>query len=456
MAGKKRSHQQDSSDDETSKAKKKKLEEFGPSSHKLKKTGGELGKSDAKPQIKDKLASMIFDEEDISGASVKKETTAKPSVHPVSVPLSKKDRFNVKPLSAPTKPVENRPPHPTTLPKKQIPATPVNPSTSNPALQSSASSSAGTPVPASPFKKKPKKKNLFGISGYQRAGDDFRPEDTPLPENADSTTSSAIDLFANTSSSTIPLKPETTTTTTSQTIEPPNLKTQKLQQHRTLFSLPLFKVNLLPLPPATSAAHRELPKKAFGRPISTSPPKPSPYFIDLQVALYLGKQSGRQVLDLFPNLTSRVATRAQKEQLSASPLSESCFDAIMEGKRKQEGPDAKIPRWMQWSDRADGKRGLRFEELDVQFLAAEEVVKALKGWKRKDAGGGGAGVGLEDLFNEDVNKMEGVDGEDDGDDGFSFVESLDVVELDLDKFVGCGSSMPSMVGTGSIPVKVPK
>ncbi|KAJ3020221.1 UNVERIFIED_CONTAM: hypothetical protein HDU68_010275, partial [Siphonaria sp. JEL0065] len=330
--------------------------------------------------------------------------------------------------------------HVTALPKKSIPipSTPANPpalSSNLNAPTSSASSSAGTPVPQSPFKKKPKKKNLFGISGYQRAGDESaassqrKSDDGLVVDQPESSSSSSMDLFEEPKPNSDPLL--------------------KKQQRRTLFSLPLYRVSLLPIPPAPSTAQLLHPKKIF-RPLpsATTAPRPISYFIDLQVALYLGKQSGRQVLDLFPNLSSRVATRAQKEKLSASPLSESCFEAIMESRRKQEGSDAKIPRWIQWSETSpgSGKRGLRFEELDVQFLAADEVIKVLKGWKRRTGGGDEK---LEDLFREEEDTKMG-DGDEDEDEEFS--ETFDVEEMDLDKYIASTSGRienKTLFGTGS-------
>ncbi|KAJ3297952.1 hypothetical protein HDU79_001288 [Rhizoclosmatium sp. JEL0117] len=411
--GTKRGPSNDSDQDEEDiiKSKKKKLE---------KESKGKKMESSGKPQIKDKLASAIFDEEDVVAAS-KKEAPVRPPLPSVSqpaAPVSKKDRFGVRPPAPLPVKTDTRPLVGSTL-KKVQPVTPAAPTASTGTVNSTATGTTSATNSVSPLKKKIKKRNMFGISGYKKAGDEpdqpLKSDDPMNVDGIDSTASSAMDLFSSVDAA----------------------KATATLKHRLLKSLPLYKINLPPQQP--SAAALLIPKKAF-RTAANLSSAPIAYFTDLQIALYLGKQSGRQVLELFPSLSTRVATLSQKQALTLSPVSESCFNSIMESRRRSTGiEDASVPRWIQWTDRGDGKKGLRFEELDVQFLKADEVLKELRGWKGEKK--------LENLFDDSRNGSDEAVGDE-------FVENLDVEELDLDKFVDLTRNAGSVVaGSGNVENK---
>ncbi|KAI8615073.1 hypothetical protein BC830DRAFT_1168902 [Chytriomyces sp. MP71] len=184
------------------------------------------------------------------------------------------------------------------------------------------------------------------------------------------------------------------------------------------------------------------PKKAFKIAVAAAL-SPKPYFVDLQVAQYLGKKSGREVLELFPSLSRRVATLAQKEQLSASPVGEAVLSALMECQRRDarlnetdtDGDEAVVrlpPRWIQWYER-DGKRAMKLDDVDIQFLDAEEVLKEIQGLCASSKANKAAGARLEGLFDEDDSSVAAAvasrqqDEEDD---------EIEVEELELSKFAG--------------------
>ncbi|KAJ3245666.1 hypothetical protein HDU77_009289 [Chytriomyces hyalinus] len=428
-----------------------------PSSTSVGTAKEDAGSANRSP-IRDKVASMPADED-----SVKKETGK--SV-PASAPKGKEKGLlkstSLSALGPTSKHSEARQHLPLAdgLQRKQN--TPIAPMPSH-----APSTNSLATAPVSPHKKKPKKKNLFGISGYQRAGNEAQSSNPVVSVKADdddnaatgtlSSNVSSTDLFKSEdiiiaptieskSALSIPVAstPETKTPIPQQQTpipvsQPPtSKKTQQKASHRRYHCLPLYKIPLAP--PQPSAAALTLPKKAFKMAPSaastttgtanteaTSQAGPKQfYFVDLQVAFYLKKKSGREVLDMFPSLSRRVATLAQKEALSASPVGEAVLKALMECRRRDAAaaagndgiPDDPIPpRWVKWYER-DGKRALRMDDLDVQFLDAEEVLREIRGMRAA----------------EQRRKLEGCQQEEDDDDVL-----LEIHELELAKFASAGA-----------------
>ncbi|KAJ3129453.1 hypothetical protein HK100_008600 [Physocladia obscura] len=291
----------------------------------------------------------------------------------------------------------------------------------------SAPSNTNQQVHSSPTKKKTKKKNgfLVGTSGYQKAGDE-----PPI-------TSSQAHLFATNpgSEKAIYIKPAVPVLPATLDQHIPKPVTSSIKRRK---CLPIYRINL-PAPQPTAAA-LTIPKKAFRVPsLSSSSTTPAltnmkPYFVDLQIAFYLGRQSGRDVLEMFPGMcsdnlnggnTARVATRAQKELLSASPVGEACLDALIERRKKSLGSAADSSdddilarsRWIKWYERG-GRRSMRLEDVDVQFLDADQVLREINSMRRQQRQ-----KEKTDIEANDEDVQDDYDG------------MFEVVDLDLENFV---------------------
>ncbi|KAJ3105730.1 hypothetical protein HK100_003827 [Physocladia obscura] len=297
----------------------------------------------------------------------------------------------------------------------------------------SAPSNANQQVHSSPTKKKTKKKNgfLVGTSGYQKAGD--KPPNTP---------SQPLLFVTNPDPEKgVNIKPVESVEAVTLEHNIPKTVTLPIKRRK---CLPIYRINL-PAPQPTAAA-LTIPKKAFRVPsLSSSSAAPAsanmkPYFVDLQIAFYLGRQSGRDVLEMFPGMcsdnlntgnTARVATRAQKELLSASPVGEVCLGALIERRKESLGSAADSSdddilaqsRWIKWYERG-GRRSMRLEDVDVQFLDADQVLREIKSMQQKEKPHFEA--------NDDVEEGNGI---------------FEVVDLDLENFVniaGNGNSGSEM------------
>lgn len=84
------------------------------------------------------------------------------------------------------------------------------------------------------------------------------------------------------------------------------------------------------------------------------------YVTDIQIGLFLGYKSGRELLDKFPMLKKRVATLAEKERLENSPISELIVNCLLTI------PDTK--KWNKFD------KQLKLTDLDIQFLKLDEVM----------------------------------------------------------------------------------
>ncbi|KAJ3385623.1 hypothetical protein HDU84_002106 [Entophlyctis sp. JEL0112] len=313
--------------------------------------------SNLKPnEPKDKLSS-IFDEEDrVFSKKEQNPASAKKELKTSSSKIIPKQAEHPRPQL----------PFAGTIPKKTI-----VPTVTSSSLYSTQSTALAAP-PGSPVKKKPKKKNLFGISGYQKAGDE-----PPLISQVSETPPAVVAVVdAVNPNESMPVAMR------SDEIADDAVRIRRRK------CLPIYQISLQP---QQSAAALALPKKAFranpSSAITGTGSASIKYFVDLQIAFYLGKQSGREVLEMYPGLTTRVATRAQKEQLSASPVGEACLRALLERRRNNasgvsgdDDDDAALlakARWIRWYERG-GIRAMRMEEIDVQFLAADEVLKEIR------------------------------------------------------------------------------
>jgi len=84
------------------------------------------------------------------------------------------------------------------------------------------------------------------------------------------------------------------------------------------------------------------------------------YVTDIQIGLFLGYKSGRELLDKFPTLKKRVATLAEKERLENSPISELIVNCLLT-----------IPETKKWNK---FDKQLKLTDLDIQFLKLDEVM----------------------------------------------------------------------------------
>ncbi|ORX49734.1 hypothetical protein BCR36DRAFT_450467 [Piromyces finnis] len=84
------------------------------------------------------------------------------------------------------------------------------------------------------------------------------------------------------------------------------------------------------------------------------------YVTDIQIGLFLGYKSGRELLDKFPTLKRRVATLAEKERLENSPISELIVDCLLSANESN--------KWNKF------EKQLKLTDLDIQFLKLDEVM----------------------------------------------------------------------------------
>ncbi|KAJ3108990.1 hypothetical protein HDU96_007363 [Phlyctochytrium bullatum] len=115
-----------------------------------------------------------------------------------------------------------------------------------------------------------------------------------------------------------------------------------------------------------------------GEPVKPRECRPR-YVVDLQVALCLGHTSGRDVVDQYPQLTRRIATRSQKARLQASPVGEAVLAAILENRGLGSGPDAVVPRFIKWVWGYGGRKALQLVDVDIQLLDAAQVLSQVFG-----------------------------------------------------------------------------
>ncbi|KAI9351796.1 hypothetical protein DFJ73DRAFT_369412 [Zopfochytrium polystomum] len=293
-------------------------------------------------------------------------------------------------------------------------------SAAGPASAASSSASASS----APNKKKPKKKNWLGISGYQRAGEEApvsssavvepmevsspppstqaasgaqrcedtpatressvlssrqaSPERRPIAEGPDvAMTEAKLEPAAAEPGGHVDVKMEDVVLQT-----PANVEDPMLVKHWRRRCLPLYTIQLPVTQESSPSALAFAHKKSF--------------MVDLQVALFMGLKSGREVLDRFPRLTTRVASLTEKLQLQASPLGEAVLESILDARGA--GPGTLPPRYIRWYERR-GKRALRLDALDIQFLDADEVVAVFREVVCSgagDSGGGGGASGSDD------------------------------------------------------------
>jgi len=103
-----------------------------------------------------------------------------------------------------------------------------------------------------------------------------------------------------------------------------------------------------------SQGHKVNPKKKDENNSNTR------YVTDIQIGLFLGYKSGRELLDKYPTLKRRVATLAEKERLEKSPMSELIVDCLMSVNESN--------KWSKF------ERQLKLTDLDIQFLKLDEVM----------------------------------------------------------------------------------
>ena len=84
------------------------------------------------------------------------------------------------------------------------------------------------------------------------------------------------------------------------------------------------------------------------------------YVTDIQIGLFLGYKSGRELLDKYPTLKRRVATLAEKERLENSPISDLIVDCLLSANESN--------KWSRF------EKQLKLTDLDIQFLKLDEVM----------------------------------------------------------------------------------
>lgn len=91
-------------------------------------------------------------------------------------------------------------------------------------------------------------------------------------------------------------------------------------------------------------------------------------FVDMQLAFCLGLSSGRQLLDKYPNLTSRVATTIEKTAFEATIVSHRLFSTMLL---------TIDPAWIQ-STTVNGLQSLKLADIDIHIIFwSEELFRIL-------------------------------------------------------------------------------
>lgn len=91
------------------------------------------------------------------------------------------------------------------------------------------------------------------------------------------------------------------------------------------------------------------------------------YFLDVQLGLFFGHNSGRAFLNSCPGITTRVAHTAEKEELETTPAAETVYSAMLHA-------NASAAKWIKWIPTEIGSgKGLKMSDLDVHFVKEEDV-----------------------------------------------------------------------------------
>jgi hypothetical protein len=253
-----------------------------------------------------------------------------------------------------------------------------------------------------------KKKKRFTISGYQRAGelsndvssesiltDDvvMRPSTpTPDPEVSQSTTTMELD---------VKVEPELTPVV--EIVQPSTLTLSQFKEQQELEERP---VPIVPKSP-TKSTPAEAPKISTPKELDSEPKrvvrvkyclplcayykpgdsKPFPLpaadssrwgmlqsshtrlFLDLQLAFCLGLESGRQLLEKYPNLISRVATMAEKEALESTVVSSRLLKSMLKFMDR---------KWINTTS-VENEEALKITDLDIHLISwTPELYQILK------------------------------------------------------------------------------
>jgi hypothetical protein len=92
-------------------------------------------------------------------------------------------------------------------------------------------------------------------------------------------------------------------------------------------------------------------------------------FLDLQLAFCLGLESGRQLLEKFPNLTSRVATMAEKEALEGTIVSSRLLKSMLKFMDR---------KWINTTT-IQNEEALKITDLDIHLITwTPELYQILK------------------------------------------------------------------------------
>ena len=103
------------------------------------------------------------------------------------------------------------------------------------------------------------------------------------------------------------------------------------------------------------------------RPEDGSSNAPTRYYLDTQLGLFFGFTSGRVFLDSFPDLRTRVALGAEKEELELTRVSEVIYSSMIFANEA-------TAKWIKWIPTRDGEgRGLKMTEVDVHFVKEDDI-----------------------------------------------------------------------------------
>ena len=189
-------------------------------------------------------------------------------------------------------------------------------------------------------RKTAKKKSFLGISGY-RNFDGF--ESMALIDHPDQDDSS----LGTTGESEVGLEILEKAVLEAPPIPviPPHLKAA-VEEYRKKRCLPLY---------AIEAASDE----------NSSSSKTQRYMVDFQIGLFFGLKHGRDLLDKYPHIKTRIATGSEKSKLEQSPLAETILECCIAQGRK-------------WIQRNDAGTGYKLQYIDVHFIKVEDVMELIQ------------------------------------------------------------------------------
>jgi hypothetical protein len=223
-----------------------------------------------------------------------------------------------------------------------------------------------------------KKKSWLGISGYQRAGD------PSLPESTEAAPADAANVLLILPEKSIPIARDITIERVSSphlvemppVQEPPenhsvdnpmssSVPNQSPKDKLTVTSSDVrdtAKVTIVvPISEAVDERYSKISLPIYSYTLAHTSEK---CVIDLQVALFLGYKSGRQLLEAFKEQFTKkkpkVLTLNEKKVLETSPVACSILATMLN--------NGTNPKWLKTVDTPTGSRGLALSTIDLQFL----------------------------------------------------------------------------------------